>query len=184
MNDYLHRLRPALRDYLCNHLIMHLPNYRLRHYYLRRICRIKIGRDSSVHMDCFITGNSIEIGDNTVINRQCYLDGRFPLKIGNNINISHQVLIHTLTHDPQAADFRGVAKPVAIEDDAWIGTRAVILPGVRIGRGAVVGAGSVVTKDVGDYVIAAGVPAREIGKRNTDLTYKTRYFPFFDTDIQ
>jgi acetyltransferase-like isoleucine patch superfamily enzyme len=184
MKNYLSRLRPALRDYLLNHLIMHIPFYGPRHYYLRRVCGIKIGRHSSVHMDCFITGNSIEIGDNTVINRQCYLDGRFPLRIGNNINISHQVLIHTLTHDPQAPDFRGVAKPVAIEDDAWIGTRAIILPGVRIGRGVVVGAGAVVTKDVSDYGIVAGCPAREIGKRNTNLTYKTSYFPFFDTDIQ
>ena len=182
--NYWDRLFLALRDYLCNHLIMNIPSYRVRHYYLRRISKIKIGRDSSVHMGCFITGNNIEIGDNTVINRQSYLDGRFPLKIGNNVNISHQVLIHTLTHDPQAPDFRGIAKPVLIKDDTWIGTRAIILPGVTIGRGAVIGAGAVVTNSIDDYVIAAGNPAREIRKRNTQLEYKTRYFPFFDTDIQ
>jgi len=174
----------ALRDYIGNHVVMHIPSYWIRHFYLRKICKIKIGTDSSVHMYCFITGNNIMIGNNTVINRQTYLDGRFPLKIGNNVNISHQVLIHTLTHDPQAPDFRGVAKPVVIEDDTWIGTRVIILPGVTIGRGAIIGAGAVVTKNVSEYAIAVGNPAREIKKRTSNLDYKSRYFPFFDTDIQ
>jgi acetyltransferase-like isoleucine patch superfamily enzyme len=53
-----------------------------------------------------------------------------------------------------------IAKPIVIEDDVWIGTHAVILPGVRIGRGAVVAAGAIVTRDVPAGVIVAGVPAR------------------------
>ncbi|WHU91108.1 acyltransferase [Burkholderia vietnamiensis] len=145
---------------------------------------MKIGRDSSIAMGCFVTGYHISIGDNTVVNRYTYLDGRVPLTIGNNVNISHYTLIQTLTHDPQNPDFICLCKPVVIEDHVWIGARAIISPGVRIGEGAVVGAGSVVTRDVEPYTIVAGNPARYIKERTRDLRYRSRYFPFFDTDIQ
>nr|WP_284507171.1 acyltransferase [Caballeronia sp. ATUFL_M2_KS44] len=135
-------------------------------------------------MGCFVTGYHISIGDNTVINRYTYLDGRVPLTIGNNVNVSHYTLIQTLTHDPQNPDFVCLCKPVVIEDHAWIGARAIICPGVRIGEGAVVGAGAVVTRDVEPYTIVGGNPARFIKERSRDLHYKSRYFPFFDTDIQ
>ncbi len=178
------RLRSATCFYLANHLFMKIPSYRLRHWYLRSFCGLKLGRDSSIHMNCFITGYGIHIGHNTVINRQSYLDGRVPLYIGNNVNISHQVMIHTLTHDPQNPDFVCVEAPVHIGDYVWIGARAIILPGITIGDGAVVGAGAVVTRDVEPYTIVAGNPARVLKKRNRDLRYRVRYFPFFDTDVQ
>jgi acetyltransferase-like isoleucine patch superfamily enzyme len=135
-------------------------------------------------MGCFITGSKIEIGNNTVINRGTYLDGRVELKIGNNVNVSQYTVIHTLTHDPQNPDFTCVCKPVEIHDHVWIGTRTIILPGVILGEGAVVGAGAVVTKNVPPYKIAVGNPAKVIKDRTKDLRYKTRYFPLFDTDIQ
>jgi len=182
--DLLRRLKIASFLYFCNHFVMKVPVYSFRHWYLKRVCGIKIGHDSSIHMNCFITGAKIRIGDNTVINRQCYLDGRVSLTIGNNVNVSHQVLIQTLTHDPQSQDFSCIEGPVKIEDHVWIGTRAIILPGVTIGEGAVVGAGGVVTRDVPPYSIVAGFPARVIKERTRQLCYKTRYFPFFDTDIQ
>jgi maltose O-acetyltransferase len=65
---------------------------------------------------------------------------------------------------------------VVIEDHAWLGTRAMVLPGVTVGRGAVVAAGAVVTKDVPPYTIVGGVPARVIGQRTTDLRYQFDYF--------
>jgi acetyltransferase-like isoleucine patch superfamily enzyme len=163
---------------------MNYMPYFIRHWYLRKICHIKIGKESSIHMGCFITGSNIEIGNNTVINRNTYLDGRVSLKIGNNVNITHQTLIQTLTHDPQNCDFVCLCKPVIIEDHVWIGARAIILPGVTIGEGAVIGAGSVVTKSIAPYSIAVGNPAKVIKTRNRDLRYKSKYFPFFDTDIQ
>jgi len=178
------RFLSAFRVYLANHVVMNFTPYWFRHWYLRTFCHIRIGVDSSIHMGCFITGSNIEIGNNTVINRQTYLDGRASLKVGNNVNISHQTLIQTLTHDPQNCDFVCLCKPVVIEDHVWIGARAMILPGVTVGEGAVVGAGSVVTKNVTPYTIVAGNPAKVIKERNSTLTYKSRYFPFFDTDIQ
>ena len=182
--DYWRRLRSATCFYVANHLFMKLPSYALRHWYLRQFCGLKLGRDSSIHMNCFVTGYDIEIGHHTIINRQTYLDGRVPLKIGNNVNVSHQVMIHTLTHDPQDPGFACVEGPVEIGDYVWIGARALILPGVRVGEGAVIGAGAVVTRDIPPYAIAAGNPARVIKQRNRQLTYQVRYFPFYDTDVQ
>ncbi|OGW40304.1 MAG: acetyltransferase [Nitrospirae bacterium GWD2_57_9] len=170
--------------YLANHVVMNQPFYGVRHWFLRLFCRIEIGADSSIHMGCFITGSNIKIGNNTVINRQTYLDGRAGLTIGSNVNISHQTLIQTLTHDPQDARFGILRKPVVIADHVWIGSRALILPGVTIGEGAVIGAGSVVTRDIPPYTIAVGNPAKVIKTRNRNLEYETRYFPYFDTDIQ
>lgn len=173
----------ALKWYIANNVALKFVPYSIRHWYLRRL-GIRIGRDSSIAMHCFITGSRIVIGSNTVINRFTYLDGRVPLYIGNNVNVSHYTLIQTLTHDPQNPDFICIEKPVAIMDHAWIGARAIILPGVTIGEGAVVAAGAIVTKDVEPYSIVGGNPARPIGTRSRDLRYRSRYFPYFDTDIQ
>jgi acetyltransferase-like isoleucine patch superfamily enzyme len=178
------RLLPAFFYYLANHLFMNYMPYVVRHAFLRRYCGVRIGQDSSIAMGCFITGNNISIGDNTVVNRFTYLDGRVPLTIGNNVNISHYTLIQTLTHDPQNSDFVCLSKPVVIEDNVWVGARAIICPGVTVGEGAVVGAGAVVTRDVSPYTIVAGNPARFVKERTRDLCYRSKYFPFFDTDIQ
>lgn len=173
----------ALAFHVGNAVMMKQWSYRLRHWYWRRL-GLKIGRDTSIAMHCFVTGNRITIGDNTVINRFTYLDGRAPLYIGNNVNISHYALIQTLTHDPQNPQFITLEKPVAIMDHAWIGARAIIMPGVTVGEGAVVAAGAVVSRDVEPYTIVGGVPARRIGRRSRNLLYRSRYFPYFDTDIQ
>ena len=178
------RYWPAIAVFCGNKLLMNLAPYRIRHAYLRRFCKIHIGRDTTIAAGCYITGDKIFIGDNTVINRFTYLDGRCPLFIGNNVNVSHYTLIQTLTHDPQSPDFICLEKPVAIHDHAWIGARATIMPGVTIFEGAVVAAGSIVTKDVPAYTIVGGNPARHIGVRNRYLRYRTRYFPILDTDIQ
>jgi acetyltransferase-like isoleucine patch superfamily enzyme len=183
-NSFIVRYLDALRFYLANHFFMNFTPYFFRHWYLKNICQIKIGSESSIHMGCFITGTNIEIGNNTVINRKTYLDGRVSLKIGNNVNISHQTILHTLTHDPQNCDFICICKPVTIEDHAWIGARAIILPGVTVGEGAVIGAGSVVTHSIIPYSIVAGNPAKIIKMRDRNIKYKSKYFPFFDTDIQ
>jgi acetyltransferase-like isoleucine patch superfamily enzyme len=151
---------------------------------MRRVIGFRIGRDTSIAMSCFFTGRNIKIGNNTAINRFCYIDGRGPLYIGNNVNVSHYSIIHTLTHITNSPYFHAQQRPVAIMDHAWIGARAIILPGVTVGEGAVVSAGSVVSRDVPPYTIVAGNPAEVIGQRTRDLRYRTRYFPFFDTDIQ
>ncbi len=173
----------ACAFYCYNNFITNAPFYWIRHWYLRRVLKIKIGRGSSIHMGCFITGNNITIGNCSVINRNTYLDGRGGLTIGSNVSISPHAYILTLDHDPQSKDFATKPGPVGIDDYVWIGVRATILPGVSLGKGCVIGAGTLVTRDVEDYSIVAGVPARIIGARNRELDYSPQYFPFFNTDI-
>jgi len=183
-HNFRFRYYGAIKFWLGNHLFMNWMPYGVRHWYLRRFCGVRLGRDSSICSGCFITGYNIHIGDNTVVNRFVYLDGRVSLYIGNNVNISHYTLIQTLTHDPQSPDFVCLERPVRIEDHAWLGARATICPGITIGEGAVVAAGAVVTRDVAPYTIVGGNPARFIRERSKDLRYRSRYFPLFDTDIQ
>jgi acetyltransferase-like isoleucine patch superfamily enzyme len=173
----------ALTFYCYNSFISRVPVYWIRHWYLRQVLRVAIGAGSAIHMGCFFTGRNIRIGHDTVINRNSYLDGRGGLSIGSNVAISPQTYILSLDHDPHSPAFEAVARPVVIEDYVWIGARAMVLPGARLGKGCVVGAGAVVTKDIADFSIAAGVPASVIGERSRRLDYSPRYAPFFNTDI-
>jgi maltose O-acetyltransferase len=140
---------------------------------------LKIMHDSSIHMGCRVYHPwKIEIGHNTVVNPSCVLDGREGLIIGNNVSISEQSLILSLQHDPQSSDFAAQGKITYIEDYVWLGMRSIIMPGVKIGKGAIVAAGSVVTKNVDPFSIVGGIPAKVIGQRNTDLNYSLKYKKF------
>ena len=163
-----------LLGYLTNHLISHVPFYSLRHWWYRHILGVRLGRHSGIHLDCYIwffgpsrlgMDGYLTIGDYSRINRSCLLDARGPLRIGNNVSVSGEVAIITTQHRPEDPDFRVESRPVVIEDHAWIGMRAMIMPGVTVGRGAVVAAGSVVTKDVPPLTVVGGVPAKPIGDR-------------------
>lgn len=127
-----------------------------------------------------LSKGQIQIGNNCVINRDCLLDGRVgKIIMGNNVDIARGVWIFTLEHDPHD-DYHGQSSgDVILEDYVWIASRATILPGVKIGRGALVAAGAVVTKDVPEMAIVGGVPAKIIGMRRSGLKYKLEHFPFF-----
>jgi acetyltransferase-like isoleucine patch superfamily enzyme len=174
----------GLAFYLANNVIANLPSFRIRHWYYRHILRYSIGNESSIHMGVFVTGNNIKIGDNVVINRRTYLDGRIGITIKDNISISPEVYIVSMEHDHNDPMFQTIGKEVVIENHAWIGARAMILPGVTIGEGVVVGAGSVVTRSVEPYQCVAGIPARKIGERSQEIEYRHKYFPWFDSDVQ
>lgn len=167
-----------------NHVAAWLPSFRLRHAYYRHILRYKLGQDCCIHMGCFFTGEKVSIGPNTVLNRKCYVDGRLGVNIGANCSISPEVYILSMDHDPQNPEFATCGGLTTIGDHVWIGARAIILGGVTIGEGAVIGAGSVVTRDIAPWRIAVGNPAREIKDRNRDIRYRCRYTTWFDTDIQ
>ena len=120
------------------------------------------------------------IGNNSIINSRVVLDGRIgKLTIGNNVDIAMGTNIFTLEHDPHSDYHAGRPGDVVIEDYVWIASRVTILPGVRIGRGAVIATNSVVTKDVEPMAIVAGIPAKKIGERKSKLKYVHNYFPFF-----
>lgn len=152
------------------HLCGKIPVHHLRRL-IYRMAGIKIGQGSTIHMYArFYNPKNIIIGNDSIIGEKSVLDGRHQLTIGNHVDIASEVMIYNSQHNLQSQKFAAVeevvCKPVVIEDYVFIGPRAIILPGVKIGKGAVVAAGAVVTKDVGNFEIAAGVPAKTIGTRN------------------
>ena len=115
-------------------------------------------------------GGTIEIGNNCSINPYSIIYGHGNLKIGNNVLIAaHTVIIpanHIFSDHSKPINNQGLTKlGIVIEDDVWIGAGCKILDGVTIGKGSVIAAGAVVNKDVANYTIVGGVPAKFIKKR-------------------
>lgn len=107
----------------------------------------------------------IFIGSGSGLGVNCSVHG--PLRIGDNVMMGPDVTILTQTHNIERIDIpmgqQGMrVSEVVIGNDVWIGMRAIIMPGVKVGNGAVIGAGAVVTKDVPDYAVVGGVPAKII----------------------
>jgi maltose O-acetyltransferase len=171
----LNRLYNYLLDFelMLLRWVGHVPSHCFRRF-CYRLAGIKIGKGSTIHMWAnFFNPKGIEIGEDTIIGDHCFLDGRAPIKIGNHVDIASQVLIYNSKHDINDPEFRAVEYPVEIEDYVFIGPRAIIMPGKKIGRGAVVAAGAIVTHDVPPGKIVAGVPARIIGERKLkDFKYR------------
>lgn len=107
----------------------------------------------------------LEIGDDTFINTACILSASERISIGRNCQVANQVIIMDGDfHGVENRDDKGKSGAIIIEDGVWLATRCMVLKGVRVGRGATVAAGAVVTKDVAPYTLVAGVPARVIRK--------------------
>lgn len=116
----------------------------------------------------------IRIGLGSSIGHGTKIDGRGTVTIGSSVNISSEAWIWTAEHDIQSVAFDYTSAPVFIDDYAWIGGRTIVLPGVHIGKGAVVASGAIVTKSVNEYSIVAGVPAKQIGTRTRNLNYSLK----------
>ncbi len=137
---------------------------------------IDLGGGSFVHITSVISSPGY-----TFIGKNCWIGGNVRIlagpagiKIGNNVMIAHQVEIFTNYHNFRSDkllpyDSGSVSRPIEIEDNVWIGMRSIILGGVKIGEGAVIGAGSVVTKSVPKCAIVGGNPARIIGWRDKNI---------------
>jgi maltose O-acetyltransferase len=128
------------------------------------------GRNINIEKGAYFgDGSQIEIGDNSGIGINCRVCG--PVKIGNNVMMGPEVIVLTVSHKSDRTDIpmreQGhiEPEPVTIGDDVWIGTRVIIMPGITVGKGAIIGAASVVTKDVPEYSIVCGNPARVIKSR-------------------
>jgi len=133
-----------------------------------------------------INPNRIFIDENSVLNKNTHINpGNALVKIGRYCHIGQRLTIYGFNHNferPKSIPYDEVkiSKDVIIKDFVWIGANVTILPGVSIGEGAIVGAGSVVTKDIPDFSIAAGNPARVIKTRNSEyfneLRSKNKFF--------
>ena len=166
--------------YLFNHWLTWIPFHKVRFLFLRLLLN-RIGNASNFLMGVEIrTGRNIEIGNHSVVNSRVLLDGRGGrLSIGNNVDIAQEVNIWTLEHDCHSDLHKAQGADVIIDDFVWIASRVIILPGVHIGRGAVIASGSVVTKDVEPMAIVGGIPAKKIGERRSKLEYTLEYQPWF-----
>jgi acetyltransferase-like isoleucine patch superfamily enzyme len=166
-------------SYTYNSAIGKLPSRTIRIAFLKSYLA-SLGNKTSVQMNCrFLNGRKVYLGDRNVVNFGCLFDGRhYKIQTGNDVSIGPEATILTLGHDPQSPEFADKGGDVIIGNHVWIAYRAIILPGITIGEGAVVGAGSVVTKDIPPYTIVAGNPAKVIGHRNPNLNYQFNYRPF------
>lgn len=165
--------------YFYNSVVSNLPITAIRHAFYRLL--FPVGKQSMVMWGVWIRGKRIRIGDNCVINSRVMLDGRgAEISIGNNVDVAPYVQIWTREHDPRSPTHAGQSGPVSIGDHVWLAANAIILPGVKIGEGAVVGVGAIVTKDVPPWTIVAGNPARPIGERPPVADYRLSYSIWFN----
>jgi len=170
----------SLKIFIWNAFISNFPSYSLRSFFYKYLLGNKIASSSAIHHGLtIITPGGVIIGENTVINKNVALDGRGNITIGNHVSISAGTTILTGSHDPNSESFEFVGKPVIIEDYVWIGTQALILPGVKLAKGSVVAAGSVVTRSTEPYTIVGGNPARYIKNRSEILNYNPVWKPRF-----
>lgn len=146
-----------------------LGSKKFRGFLCRKLFK-KVGKNINIEHGAFFgAGRDIEIGQNSGLGLHCRVSG--PLKIGDHVMMGPDVLIYTQNHQMSRTDIpmmqQGNAekKPVTIGNDVWIGARAIILPGIFIGDGAVIAAGAIVTKNVEAYAIVGGNPARIIKSR-------------------
>ncbi len=160
-------------------LVGEIPSHTFRKFFYR-LAGMKIGKGSTLHMRARIFDpRHIAIGKDTIVGERATLDGRQQLKnseggleIGSHVDIASEVMIWTSQHDLADPNLKPIEAKVSIGDYVFIGPRAIILPGVKIGKGAVVAAGAVVTKNVPDFTMVAGVPAAKIGmRRNQNPNY-------------
>lgn len=167
--EALKRIRYFLAElvlYICNHWVASIPILSFRDVFYRWVMGFKIHPTSCVHLGAFFyASRGFQMGRESVVNKRCLLDTRGGITIGDYVALAMDVKIITADHDVHTARLLGRQRPVTIEDYAFIGTGAMILPGVTVGRASCVAAGAVVTKNVGPFEIVAGIPAKVVGHR-------------------
>lgn len=155
------------------HLLINFPSHHLRRLFFRT-GGAKIGKGSSIHANCRVNSlRNLKIGQDSIIGYGTFLDGRAEIDIGNHVDIATDVMIYNCEHNINSEDFSAIEATVTIEDYVFVGPRVIILPGVKVGKGAILAAGCVVTKDVPEFAIVGGIPAKVIGERKIkDLHYR------------
>ncbi|RFU22105.1 acyltransferase [Geodermatophilus marinus] len=155
--------RPAVRDLLSRTLASSLISAPRRWRYLA-----KLGMDvrrCTIEPASYFGSRDVAIGPGSYINRECFFDGSAPIRIGRNCSLAMRVVVATGTHRIGGGDRRSgelLARQVSIGDGCWVGACVVLLPGVTVGEGCVIAAGSVVTEDCAPHGLYAGVPARRV----------------------
>lgn len=162
----------AITVWMVNAVAARLPDdpvsSRLRAWFYYPL-QFRCGAKPTIKAGCRINGFGLRAGRRVFINRHCYFDLSAVISLGSDVVIGHHCTFVTADHTIGASQRRaGHVTPAAVvvEDGAWIGARCLILPGVRIGQGAIVGAGSTVTRYVPPDCVVAGSPARLLRRLN------------------
>lgn len=175
----LRRLWTHLGVVLFNSVGTHVPFHGVR-LGLLRLWGARIGKQTSILTGSTVLGiEQLVVGDACSIGFRCVLDARGGLTIGDATVVASDTHFISARHDVHADDFAAVLEPIEVADHVWIAARSTVLCGVTIGRGAVVGACSLVTRDVEAMDMVAGVPAESIGTRRSSLDYRPVFRPLF-----
>lgn len=165
------KIYSAINFIIGNVIINKIPIRSFRKLYYR-LMGASIGKNSVIYRRVeTLEPKKLQIGNNSSVGWFSLLDCRGGIKIGDNVTVASYCKLVTGSHNINDPKFTASFLPIEIGDYAWIGTGAIILQNVKIGKGAVVCAGAVVTKDVPDFTVAGGVPARYIKKRNKEVNY-------------
>jgi acetyltransferase-like isoleucine patch superfamily enzyme len=171
------KLLRALGQILFNRYGTHLPSRRLRKAWLRAL-GATLEPGCVVFAGTTVLGaNRLHIGARANIGWRCVLDARGGLRIGADSVIASDTQLISGRHDFDDDEFVAHFDPITIGDHCWLATRSLVIGGVAVGRGAVVAAGAIVTRDVEDMTVVAGVPAQVIRKRTGNLDYRIDYDP-------
>ncbi len=162
--------------FIWNVFINKVPNKEFRKFFLR-LLGAKLSRNCVIMRRCeMIKPLGLVMGRSSSIGWFSLVDARGGITIGDNVTVASYCKLITAKHDVEDPMFKSIEEPITIDDYAWVCTGATILGGVTVGRGAVVMAGAVVTKDVPPMTIVGGVPAKIIKKRKTE--------PVFEDDMK
>jgi maltose O-acetyltransferase len=172
--------KDSINYFYLNYFLSKIPSRTLRTFLLRLVGS-KIAKKVSIFANFEIRSpEKLIIDEGCSIGPRVLLDARSGLHIGKNVTIAAEAMIWTLHHNYDDINFAVMGDQVIIEEYVWICSRAIILPGVRIGKGAVVASGAVVTKDVAPFSIVGGIPAKLISKRKEQ---EYLYIPYFRQHI-
>jgi acetyltransferase-like isoleucine patch superfamily enzyme len=169
----------------CDFQCGRIPSHFIRNFLYRNIWLVKISKKAIIYWGAEIrAGYNLVLGEGSIVGDNSLLDARQGITIGRNVNLSSRVSIYTEQHDHRDPYFKNnsdSAYGVKIDDRVWIGPNVIILHSVHIGEGAVIAAGSVVTKSISPFSIVAGIPAKKIGERNKNLKFEFdgNFLPFY-----
>ena len=153
----------------------HVPSYKVRFLLYKYVFFMKITRKTVIFGGCeFRSPWNIVIGTST-ISANCILDGRGGITIENNVVLGSGVHIWTEEHNVNDSYFRVLnenLQPVVIKEHAWVCSDTTLLPGVVVGKGAVLATRACATKNLEEFSIYGGIPAKKIGDRNKNLKYE------------
>lgn len=186
-NQTYYKLRYKIRlwytglRWLYIRFIMNQPSKHIRRFLLNKFRNVNIAKGVPINHGCEWWEGPLEIGKGSTIGFHCQLDCRKGVKIGCNVCFASGVWLWTLHHDYNDLNFKAIGGEISIGDYAWLCSRCIILPGIKIGEGAIVASGAVVTKDVEPWTVVGGIPAKPIGKRekkNYNYTPGSYWIPF------